>query len=124
MAAYAEVTDLVTRWRELTEDEEARAEVLLNDAAVTIRREGFSKENPDADTLEMLKIISCDMVKRVLLPGTGQPAATQGSVTVGPFSESFTYVNPTGEVYLTRNEKRRLGIGGARIGFASMGGAS
>lgn len=122
MAAYAKVSDLIARWRDLKEAEVARAEILLADAATTIRKEGFSEENPDEDTLEMLKIISCEMVKRAMLASVDQPAATQSSMTVGPFSGSLTYTNPTGDLYLTKAEKRRLGISGPRIGFVSLRG--
>lgn len=114
--AFATVDDLVARWRRLDDEESARASTLLADAAAIIEAEGVDASEPDEATAALLKMVSCEMVKRAMQASPAQPAATQGSVTVGPFSESFTYANPTGDLYLTKAEKRRLGIGGCRIG--------
>lgn len=113
--AYATKADLEARWRKLTDEEAAIAETLLEDAATTIRAEGFNGNATDKDTAELLKMLSCKMVKRAM-PQSDAPAITQGSMTVGPFSESFTYANPHGEIYLTNKEKSLLGIGAGRIG--------
>lgn len=116
MAAFADVSDLESRWRALTGSERARAEVLLRDAAAIIEAEGVDASGPGAAAAEMLKIVSCDMVRRAMLASPDSPPAAQGSLTVGPFSESLTYANPTGDLYLTRAERRRLGAGGGRVG--------
>jgi hypothetical protein len=36
--------------------------------------------------------------------------------TTGPFSRSFNYSNPTGDLYLTKAERRLLGGGVQRAG--------
>lgn len=121
MAAFADVSDLEARWRALTGDERARAEVLLDDAAAVIEADGVDVSRPGAARARLLAMVSCDMVRRAMLASPERPAATQGSVTVGPFSESFTYANPTGDLYLTRAERRRLGAGGGRVGSIPPG---
>lgn len=121
MTAYAKSSDLEKRWRKLTTAETERADALLSDAALIIEDEceaaGVNIEYPDARTKEKLSVISCEMVKRAMLAGTDAAPATQGSLTVGPFSQSVTYANPTGALYMTKAEKRRIGIGRQRMGF-------
>lgn len=114
--SFATVSDLEARWRTLDDAEKARAEVLFEDAAAIIEAEGMDVSKPDEAVLALLKMVSCDMVKRAMLSSSVHPAATQSTMSVGPFSESFTFANPTGDLYLTKAEKRRLGIGGCRIG--------
>lgn len=122
MAAFAKTSDLEARWRALKDDEAERAEALLEDAATIIEAEceraGVTLDHSSSSTASRLKTVSCEMVKRAMVASVDQSAVTQGSMTVGPFSQSLTYANPTGDLYLTKRERRMLGIG-ARIGFAS-----
>jgi len=42
--------------------------------------------------------------------------ASQMSMTAGPYTQQFTYANPSGDMYLTKIEKRLLGITSSYIG--------
>lgn len=48
----------------------------------------------------------------------------QYSQAVGPYTESISVSNQYREVYLTKAEKRMLGLGRSRIGFIAPKGAS
>lgn len=49
---------------------------------------------------------------------------TQMTDTTGPFSHSYTVSSAYGDLYLTKAERRLLGIGRSRIRFVVPGGAS
>lgn len=122
MDAYATASDLEKRWRKLVDDEVNRASTLLSDASVRIaaecRRSGVSVEEPDEAMSSALRIVACEMVKRAMASPVNQSPVTQGSMTAGPYSESWTYANPTGALYMTKAERRLLGIG-PRASFAN-----
>lgn len=112
-APYATTADLVARWRPLTVSETSTATTLLGDASVRIRAEFPDVDErieSDPQTLdpEVPKMVACAMVKRAMM--NGPDAAMAGSVqqTAGPFSQSTTFVNPTGDLYLTTAERRML----------------
>lgn len=103
--AYANVEDLAARWRPLSGAETTRATVLLDDAAVRIDA-AKPPAVPLADA-EVRKIVSCEMVKRAMLSnGITQQSQNSG----GLFSQQVTYANPTGDMYLTREDKKILGV--------------
>lgn len=110
MAAYATVEDIQSRIaRELSEEEQVVAQTFLEDAGVMI--DGI---NCDA-SLDDKKIVSCRMVIRAIGDGTssGVPVgASQGSVSALGYSQSWTIGGgSTGELYLSRYERRMLGAG-------------
>lgn len=115
--AYATIKDLEARFRELKDGEKARAQVLLNDAATKLRFEFKNygvKLEPDADTLEALKLVSCAMVKRVLAsPGFEDAVGADISefrTEAGPFSETYGFNNPDGTMYIKKEERKLLGL--------------
>lgn len=115
--AYAAVTDVQARMvRDLTEDEQSVCAALLDDAAVMI--DAVAK-NAAADAKT---VISCRMVQRALGAGdAGVPiGATQGSQSALGYSQSWTVGTggTVGELYLSRADRRLLGLG-SRIGSYS-----
>ena len=111
---YATVQDVQARMlRTLSEDEQNVCKKLLQDAADII--DAFA---PRADE-EKKFIVSYRMVMRALGDGTdtGVPlGATQGSQSALGYSQSWTISNgANGELYLSKIEKRLLGLGD-RIG--------
>ena len=65
----------------------------------------------DVDSVrpETLTRLCCQMVKRAMIAEAANPTGvTQYSQTAGSFSESGTYANPTGDLYLLAVEKRAL----------------
>lgn len=115
--AYATVEDIQARMtRELSEQEQAVATNLLDDAAVMI--DVFNEKAEETSK----KVVSCRMVIRALGDGdtVGVPVgATQGSMSGLGYSQSWTLSNGSvGELYLSKSDKALLG-GSDRIGSYS-----
>lgn len=123
--AFASATDLAARWRPLSTAEEDTAETLLGDASVILRA-----ECPDVDARltvvpplldpDLPKMIVCAMVKRAMIAGADVEGVTNTQQTAGPFSQSLTYSNPMGNLYLTKAERKMLGCGGQRAFTVDM----
>lgn len=129
MTAYATLEDLQSRWRQLSADEQQRATTLLSDAAVKIalacKQSGVAIDAADELQSEALKSINCEMVKRAMMSPIDMPPVSSFAQTAGSYSESQTYVNPTGDLYMTLGEKKMLGIGTQKMGSITpiIGGA-
>ena len=109
--AYATVQDLEARWRELTEDEQTRAETLLDDAGAMLAAL-VDVDEADAQQLALLKIVSCSMVMRSMMASDADAyGVSQLDYGMGPFSQAVHYANPNGDMYLTAQERKLLGIG-------------
>lgn len=104
--SFATVADLEARWHPLTQAEQTRAETLLGDATQLIKDECPQWETASAQTR---MAVCCAVVMRKMTVDDTHLGVTNSQQTVGSFSESFTYSNPMGDLYLTKAEKRRLG---------------
>ena len=114
---YAEVQDVEAGFRALSKEEQTRCVALLSEAAVII-----DHYNPDADA-DTKRVVSCRMVRRPL--GDGEDGvsfpmgATQGTATALGYSQSWTMGSgSSGELYLSKPEKKLLGVG-SKIGARS-----
>lgn len=117
MKTYATVEDVQARMsRQMTTDEEAVCEKMLEDAAVII-----DAYNPCAKEVNKF-LVSCRMVARAIGDGgdIGVPmGATQGSMSALGYSQSWTLGSgAAGELYLGKIEKKLLGASD-RIGSYS-----
>lgn len=114
MEPFATVADYEARYGEV--EDEARVSALLQDATNIIASQpGFAMHEGDDTWFGVLETVTCAMVHRSLMSGAyaGLSNVSQGA---GGYTASVSVYNPGGDLYLTRNEKRALGIGGARIG--------
>lgn len=117
MAAFAEVADLVARWRPLVPPENTQAGVLLEDASAIVRAECPTAEaTVDAG---VLKLVVCAMVKRAML-ASGLEGVSSGMDVAGPFTQQRSFSNPMGNLYLTKQERRLLGYGASRAFFVDL----
>lgn len=118
MDAFATVSDLESRWRVMDSSEKKRAEVLLEDAAAIISahmaQSGVKIDGYDKTQKANLVRVSCAMVQRAMANGDGQQEHAWGGNIVA---------NPSGDLYLSKSDKKTLGIGRFRIGFVSPLGA-
>lgn len=113
--AYATVQDLEARWRDLDSDEEAKAATLLDDASAMLAAL-VCVDATDAQQAALLKIVSCSMVMRSMMASEGDAyGVSQLDYGMGPFSQAAHFANPNGDMYLTAQEKRLLGITGSYI---------
>lgn len=114
MAAFATAADLEVRWRPLTAAEALVADARLVDASAVIRLEAPTIDDRiAADEIDaaLPRLVACEMVKRSMLSGLTGAGVAQTQQTAGPFSQSQTFANPTGNLYLTKQERRLLGVG-------------
>ena len=109
--AYATVNDVQDRMtRQMSAAEQGVCSTLLDDAAVII-----DAYNSEADA-GAKNLVSVRMVTRAIGDGTdaGIPmGATQGSMSALGYSQSWTMGSSgsTGELYLSKLEKKLLGAG-------------
>lgn len=102
LPAFADVQDLVDRWRPLTSAEADVADTLLFDASMLIRGRfpGIDGQVASGQVdRAILTIVTAGMVKRAMIaPADGVASQSEG---MGPYSHSQTYANPLGNVFLT-----------------------
>lgn len=111
--AYATVEDLEARYGDLTDERQEQAAVLLDDAAVIIDSMATIGES----RATAAKVVSCAMVNRALSAyESDMYGITQQTMTAGSYSQSMSYTNPSGDLYMTGTEKAMLGISGGYIG--------
>lgn len=110
----------------LTQDEKHKVETLIDDAGALIRSE-FSRRGKsvrecikrDKHLVQNLRAVTVNMVMRKMT-NEDEMDYTQHTMTAGSFTESYTLSNPSGDLYLTAQERKALGIfGSARIGSTS-----
>lgn len=105
MFPFAFVSDLEARWRPLSDEEKVSAGVLIEDASQII----LDEVPAAADAPEMtLRRVVCAMVKRAMASPVdfGVTSVQQGA---GPYQQTTQFANPTGDLYLTKAERRVLG---------------
>lgn len=113
--AFATYQDLEARWRPLNEAEQARATVLLDDAAVYLSRY-VDVCGCDDSQFAALKIVSCSMVIRAMSNADSDAfGVSEQTIKADIYSQSWKYANPSGDLYLTAGEKRMLGITGSYL---------
>lgn len=133
MAAFATIEDMETIWRELTEDEEERAETLLALVSDMLRWEA-QKVGKDLDgaiaensyLASVAKSVTVDIVARTLTSTTGSTSSeqlTQFTQSALGYSYSGTYLNPGGGIYIKKSELERLGLRRQQFRSIDMRGA-
>lgn len=110
-AVWSSVADVEARWRVLTEGERERAAALIDDATSLILDE-YPKAG-ETIRAESLRRIVCQMVKRAMLNPVGDTSVggvgvSNASMTAGPYTQSLTFQNPQGDLYLSKSERRAL----------------
>lgn len=129
---FATVAQLEARWRSLTTDEEARAIALLSDAstylALLLGKSGIDYADASDTLAAAIQMVTCNIVKRMMDVPDG-PAMTQYSQGAIGYSESMSFANPSGDMYITKAERKMLGLRGSAIGsirplYATDGGGS
>ena len=97
--------------------DESRCAALLDDASALLMSEYLARygseweegEHPAFDRGACA--VACAVVSRALSVPDGFQGATQYTQTAGSYSASMTMANPTCDLYLTKADRTRLGIG-------------
>lgn len=131
MSAFATVDDIQTLWRPLTASEQTRANALLPLVSDEIRVIGKSV-GKDIDTMiaddtsyaSVVKIVTVDVVARVLRQSTEGDAMTQESQAALGYSWSGTYAVAGGGIAnsILKNDLKKLGLLNQQIGAAFVWG--
>lgn len=114
--AFATIDDLIVRWRPIVDGEAALAIALLEDAGL-ILRQNVDVDETDKKQLDALKMVSCNMVRRAMVASASSAfGVDQTSASMGPFSQTMHFSNPSGDLYVSAAEKKILGIDDGYIG--------
>ena len=114
--AFAQVSDIEARWRDLTDTEEARAAVLIEDASAALASL-VTVDEGDEQQAANLKTVCCSMVIRCMsATDADNYGVSSMSITAGPYTQQRSFSNPSGDMYLTKFERKLLGIGGGFVG--------
>lgn len=118
-AVYATIEDITTLWRPLTAAETTRAEALLplvssalRQAAVDVGKDLDVMVAASADMANLAKLVTVDIVARVLRQSTTGDPMTQESQSGLGYSWSGTYAIPGGGIAaaIMKNDLKRLGL--------------
>lgn len=111
---YATVEDVEAGFRMLEDSEKTLCEALLDEAGIVI--DAYKQDASE----ERKRLVSCRMVRRQLDSGSGAAqnavtfpmGASQGSASALGYSQTWTMSGGSvGELYLSKLEKKLLGVG-------------
>lgn len=125
MSDFATVQDIITLWRPLSNDEQTRASALIPLVCDELRNEA-ERVGKDLDVMiaadltlaSVAKVVTVDVVARILRQSTDGDPMTQESQAANGYSWSGTYAIPGGGISnaIMRNDLKRLGLRGQRYG--------
>lgn len=123
MGPFATPDDLASRWRELGDGERKRAETMLDDASAILAAEmgrcGVGIDEEDEAQATLLGLVCCSMVRRAMANDTSADVKS-ASLTAGPYSQQLSFANPAGNMYVTADERRLLGIPKRKLSIGSI----
>lgn len=113
---FADVSDIEARWRTLDSAERDRAQALIQDASAALTKLVHDIDEEDDEQMQLLNLVCSNMVIRVMSATAADTyGASNMSMTAGPYTQQWTYSNPSGDLYVTKFEKRLLGITSGHI---------
>jgi len=122
---FATVDDVITLWRPLTADEITRTTALLplisDELRVIATQVGKDLDEMYADSepyASVVKVVTVDVVSRVLRQNTDGEAMSQESQSALGYSWSGTYAIPGGGIAnaIMKNDLKKLGLLNQSIG--------
>ena len=123
MSSYATVEELAAYWRPMTESEQVRAEILLENVSSEIRlyAKGLGLDfdtmtQADDDLNTVTKSVVMDTVARILNQSTTDEAVSQFSQSAMGYTASGTYLVPGGGSLVLKRDLKRLGLKRQRYG--------
>lgn len=125
MSDYATVQDVIDLWRSLTTEESTKVSNLIPLICASLREEA-TKVGQDLDLMiasdtdlgSVAKMVTVDIVARVMRQSTdGEPMSQESQSALG-YSWSGTYAIPGGGISnaIMKNDLKRLGIRRQRYG--------
>lgn len=126
MSTYATIDDITAIWRQMTTEEQTRAQQIIELVSASLRIEA-KKVGKDLDAMIaadpdlgiVAKSVTVDVVARTLMTSTDSEPMTQTSESAMGYSLSGTYLVPGGGLFIKKSELARLGIRRQRYGVIS-----
>lgn len=126
MSTYATIDDITAIWRQMTTEEQTRAQQIIELVSASLRIEA-KKVGKDLDAMIaadpdlgiVAKSVTVDVVARTLMTSTDSEPMTQTSESAMGYSVSGTYLVPGGGIFIKKSELARLGIRRQRYGVIS-----
>ncbi len=123
MSTYATIDDITAIWRQMTTEEQTRAQQIIELVSASLRIEA-KKVGKDLDAMIaadpdlgiVAKSVTVDVVARTLMTSTDSEPMTQTSESAMGYSVSGTYLVPGGGLFIKKSELARLGIRRQRYG--------
>ena len=117
MEPFATVEDMKELWREMSEEEEKRAEKLLPIISDSLRIEA-QKAGKNLDQMveenaalrNVALSVTVDVAARALMTSTNEEPMSQMSQSALGYSISGTYLVPGGGLFIKKSELARLGL--------------
>lgn len=127
MKPFATTKDVNDIWRELTVDEEERAERLLVLISDSLRVEA-EKVGKNLDEMirkseamkSVTKSVTVDVLARTLMTSTDSEPMTQMSQSAMGYSVSGTFLVPGGGLFIKKSELARLGLKRQKYGVIDL----
>ncbi|WP_443094824.1 hypothetical protein [Rothia koreensis] len=112
---FATIDDLKNRWPDFPPGGQEWAQTILEDVSQFIVDVcPLAAQAPEST----LRRITCAVARRGMLAGSSEMVGMKTAhVATGPFSASYSPVNPNGDFYLTKLELKALGGGGRPAAF-------
>lgn len=114
---FATVDDVISLWRNLTQEETQRAEKLIEvvSASLIVEAKKVDKDlegmvKSDENFARVAKSVTVDVVARTLMTSTDSEPMTQFSQSAGGYSASGTFLVPGGGLFIKKSELARLGL--------------
>lgn len=120
--SFATLADYEKRYGEVAPADKERTETILQDASdmlLATYEENYGipyEEGAHPVFDKSACAVACAVAHRSLSVPAGFEGASQYSQTAGSYNASITFSNPTGDIYLSKTELKRLGLYGQRIG--------
>lgn len=105
---FATLQEFKDRWPDMPTGADAHASVLLEDASQFILDTVPTAGGADPKTRRR---IVCAVVRRAMPDADGMDGMESIQQSAGPFGVTMKPVNPNGDFYLTKQEKKALGDG-------------
>ena len=114
---FATVDELKKRWKGMPDGIDDEAEVALEDASQFILDIAPAARTAHQNTRRR---IVCAVVKRSMGSPEESVGVSQLQMGAGPYQQSRSFANPHGDFYLTKLEKKALGVGKQKSGEVDL----
>ncbi len=134
MNNFATVQDIIDLWRPLNESETARATALLpivcdrlriaadntgRDLDLMLYGDGTAEHPANLKLQSVAKSVTVDIIARTLMTPDGAPLSQFSESALG-YSQSGTFLNPGGGIFIKRSELEALGLSRQRYGVIDL----